>query len=290
VPSLLSEDALKRAIEHITKFGDTDIFPHLVEIVFIQEVKDKVIQELRQLDLDNFSPAQAVETISPKSRYGFRIVHQPLLLEALLYTAAVVEVSGDLEKLKRPLNEFGPFGYRFSPDGNGSLFIKDRSYRDWLKWQSAEVKDNNYTHVITTDIADYYQRIYMHRIENCLDTATAKKGIKRFIEKTIKQIRSRQSHGIPVGGTASRILAEAILADTDNALADEGIKSSRFVDDFRIFVQPNQNPYVSVREHIESWESFVIQEWWPDSRGVTTCGPQRTAHATTAGDCATRVI
>jgi hypothetical protein len=28
-------------------------------------------------------------------------------------------------------------------------------------------------------------------------------------------------------------------------------------------------PLVSVREHIESLESFVIQEWWPDSRRVT---------------------
>src|SRR5205814_1211008 len=26
---------------------------------------------------------------------------------------------------------------------------------------------------------------------------------------------------------------------------------------------------VSIREHIESLESFVIQEWWPDSRRVT---------------------
>jgi len=42
---------------------------------------------------------------------------------------------------------------------------------------------------------------------------------------------------------------------------------------------------VSVREHIESLESFVIQEWWPDSRRVTdvdgeeprTLRPQRIA-------------
>jgi hypothetical protein len=26
---------------------------------------------------------------------------------------------------------------------------------------------------------------------------------------------------------------------------------------------------VSVREHLESYGSFVIQEWWPDSRRVT---------------------
>ena len=42
---------------------------------------------------------------------------------------------------------------------------------------------------------------------------------------------------------------------------------------------------VSIREHIESLESFVIQEWWPDSRRVTdvdgeeprTLRPQRIA-------------
>jgi hypothetical protein len=243
VATYLTEAALRRAVDHLTKYGDTDVFPHLVEIVFLHETKEKVVQELMQLDLDNFTPAQAVETISPKSRYGFRIVHQPLLLEALLYTAAVIEVADDLEKLKRPLDEYGPFGYRFATDGNGSVFRNDRTFRDWLIWQSEHVTENDYPYVIATDIADFYQRIYMHRIENCLDTATANKGVKRFIEKLIRQVRSRQSYGIPVGGTASRILAEAILADSDNALADENIKATRFVDDFRIFVQPGQSPY-----------------------------------------------
>jgi hypothetical protein len=243
VTTYLTKKSINRAIDHIIKFGDTDVFPHLVEIVFLNEMRERIVQELSQLDLDNFSPAQAVETISPKSRYGFRIVHQPLFLEALLYTAAVIEIADDLEKLKRPIGEFGPYGYRFLSDGDGSLFHKDRNYRDWLTWQSGKLETGEYTHVITTDIADFYQRIYMHRIENCLDTATANKGIKKFIEKLIKQIRSRQSHGIPVGGTASRIIAEAVLADSDNALADENIESTRFVDDFRIFVRSNQNPY-----------------------------------------------
>jgi hypothetical protein len=239
----LSKHAIARAIDHLTKFGDTDIFPHFVEIVFLHEMKDKVVEEIAQLDLDNFSPTQAVETIAPKSRYGFRIVHQPHFLETLLYTAAVVEIADDLEKLKRPLNEFGPFGYRFSAGGDGSLFLKERNYRDWLEWQLKEAEADGVVEVIATDIADYYQRIYIHRIENCLDSATANKGIKKFIEKTIKQIRSRQSHGIPVGGTASRILAEATLADSDSALADESYKCTRFVDDMRIFVREGQNAY-----------------------------------------------
>jgi hypothetical protein len=67
--------------------------------------------------------------------------------------------------------------------------------------------------------------------------------VKRFIEKLIKQVRSKQSYGIPVGGTASRLVAEAVLADSDSALADEQIEFSRFVDDFRIFVKEGQAPY-----------------------------------------------
>jgi Histidine kinase-, DNA gyrase B-, and HSP90-like ATPase len=41
---------------------------------------------------------------------------------------------------------------------------------------------------------------------------------------------------------------------------------------------------VSVREHIESPESFVIHWWWPDSRRGHRCGRRRTADVTTAAN------
>src|SRR6266496_2798822 len=39
---------------------------------------------------------------------------------------------------------------------------------------------------------------------------------------------------------------------------------------------------VSVRKHIESLESVVIQRWWPDSGEGHRCGRRRTANVTTA--------
>src|SRR6266446_1909363 len=42
---------------------------------------------------------------------------------------------------------------------------------------------------------------------------------------------------------------------------------------------------VSVRRVLESYESSVIQEWWPDSRRGHRCGRARTAPATTAASC-----
>jgi hypothetical protein len=239
----VSKAAVERAIDHIIRYGDTDVLPFLPENTFLSEKRDAITKEVSSLNLDEFMPMQAVEIISPKSRYGFRIVHQLPLLETLLFTAAIIEIGSSLEKIKRPKQEFGPFAYRFDPRGSASLFGEGHSYRDWLQWQFDLLSTEAFDAVIYTDIADYYQRIYLHRIENILDSATNKRGINEFITRLIKQIRSRQSHGIPVGGSAARVLAEALLSDTDNALADEGFEFTRYMDDYRIFVREGQSAY-----------------------------------------------
>ncbi|WP_028347640.1 RNA-directed DNA polymerase [Bradyrhizobium murdochi] len=258
----LSTGSIERAIEHISTFGDTDVFPHPIETAFLVEQKTGIAAELSALDLETFEPAQAIETIAPKSRWGFRIVHQLPLLETLLFTAAAIEIGADVENIKRPLDEFGPFGYRFdSTKADASLFVTHRSYKDWLQWQREQIKQNAFVYVVATDIADFYQRIYFHRIENILDVATDRKGIKSFIEKLIKRIRGKQSYGIPVGGSASRIIAEAILSDADSALADEGIVFTRFVDDYRIFLKADQMPYVTLAflaEHLATTEGLSL--------------------------------
>ena len=219
------------------------MLPHPIESVFLSEKKIEVVEELSKLDLNLFNPTQAIETIAPKSKLGFRIIHQLPLVETVLFTAAIVEIGSDLEKLKRPLAEFGPYAYRFVDDDSPSLFLADRTYKKWLEWQRATIERNSYSYIILTDIADFYQRIYFHRIENILDTATEKHGVTKFIKKLIKQIRSKQTHGIPVGGNASRLIAEVVLSDTDSALADEEYVFTRYVDDFRLFIQAGESPY-----------------------------------------------
>jgi DNA end-binding protein Ku len=47
---------------------------------------------------------------------------------------------------------------------------------------------------------------------------------------------------------------------------------------------------VSVRRVLESYESSVIQGWWPDSRRGHRCGRARTAPVTTAASCDIRAI
>jgi hypothetical protein len=86
-----------------------------------------------------------------------------------------------------------------------------------------------------TDISDFYSRIYIHRVENVLTENGAPPKAANFALKVLKKIRAEQSFGLPVGPAASRIMAEALLIDTDTFMQSEGWDATRFVDDIRLF-------------------------------------------------------
>ena len=138
----LSSLSLAHATKHLCKYGDTDVFPHLPELDFLREQETEVIKELAALDLDTYSPGGAFEALGPKSRYGFRIVHQLPLHDAILLLAAVVEIGSLIEAYRPGAEGIEAFSYRFAPDGKGSLFRVDRTYKEWLRAQIAFVQGN----------------------------------------------------------------------------------------------------------------------------------------------------
>ncbi|MEM7168743.1 MAG: reverse transcriptase domain-containing protein [Pseudomonadota bacterium] len=241
----VDEFSLKLAIRHLCRYGDTDIFPHLPELAFLSDAEDQIVSELSNLDLDSYTPHGSLEALSPKSRYGFRIVHQLQYLDTLLFLACVVQIGDRIEAKRQPQRLARTFSYRFSADLElGQIFRKDRTFKDWLNRQNNILEKNGkYKSVVCTDISDFYSRINFHRLENLLDDVAPGEGSSRFIKKLIKVIRAKQSFGIPVGGSAARLLAELALLDTDQALKDQGLKTSRFVDDFRVFLDDTGNPY-----------------------------------------------
>jgi hypothetical protein len=165
-------------------------------------------------------------------------------LDTILLLAAVIEIGKLIEKHRAPVEGIEAASYRFSPISAGGLFRTDRTYKDWLNRQTAFVQANlKIKQVITTDISDFYARISFHRLENLLDETAPQHGAAKYIKKHIKIIRAKQSFGLPVGGSAVRLLAELALSDTDKALQNEGILATRFVDDFRIFLSAGETPY-----------------------------------------------
>jgi hypothetical protein len=240
----LSKNSINLALQHLCRFGDTDVFPHLPELLFVRDNIEKVTLELQKLDLDNYSPTNAIEALAPKSKYGFRIVHQLPLVDTILLLAAVIELGSKIENHRIDSNKIRAFSYRFEPDTKGSIFRSDRTFKEWLATQEKVLKaDLKIKKVIVSDISDFYARVNFHRLENLLDEVAAGHGAAKYIKKHIKVIRAKQSFGLPVGGSASRLLAELALSDTDKALENENRLVSRFVDDFRIFLRKDEEPY-----------------------------------------------
>lgn len=271
------------AIDHITNYGDTDIFPFPFEIKFLADCKDKVVDSLAGIDLTQYHPMSLVETLVPKSKFGFRTAHQPFPLDTVVYTALVLRIFDAVEAGRDPKENNRAFSYRKTPGLDPSLFHPERNYRNWLNVIQAKIFSEEYSHVIRTDISDYYSRIYRHRLENILESLSGERRVVKKIEGFISDWRSRQSFGLPVGSNASRLLAEAALNDTDMGLISEGYEHTRYVDDMVIFIRKGQDPYAALgylakqlseneglslniqKTKILSWDDFISSVHAPEA-------------------------
>ena len=242
----LDADYFECAVEHITVHGDTDIFPYPFELKFLKDRKADVVKELSSVDLNQYQPMSLVEALVPKSKFGFRAAHQPFPVDTVIYMALVLKIFDAVERNRDPKENDRAFSYRKIPGLDPSLFYEGRTYRNWLSVIEAKIFSDDYSHVIRTDISDYYSRIYRHRLENILDSLSGDTKTVKKIENFISYWRSRQSFGLPVGSNASRLLAEAALNDTDMGLISEGYDHTRYVDDMVIFVEKGRDPYAAL--------------------------------------------
>jgi len=237
---MISEASVRRSINHLASFGDTDLFPRLPEMRCFIERPGTIAKDCAQINIGHYMPVGAVETLTPKSWLGFRIAHQLTASDSVIYLAAMLDCAPHLEASRMPKDGNEAFAYRFNDGESLRVFEAGRGYHQWLAYLAEfGSPDNPFAEdrpAIATDISDFYQRIYFHRIENVLQDANCPKGPSDLVKKIIKVTRARQSYGLPVGSTASRLLAECLLNDTDILLKNMGVKFTRYVDDFRIAV------------------------------------------------------
>ena len=227
----LSVDSLDWALQHALSKGDTDIFPRAFEFRAIEHDWGKIRDYLSGQDVLSWTSRPLRQCLSPKRRYGFRIATQLDPLDFLILGALIYEIGEDIEA--RRLDDQTVVSYRFGPQKDGSLFEPTVGYPAFL----ARSKDmaTNCSHVVVTDIADFFPRLYLHRVEGALDNSTKKNNHVRSISQLLSQWNQTQSYGIPVGPSPSRLIAEIALDDVDKILRSEGIMFVRHMDDYRLF-------------------------------------------------------
>jgi hypothetical protein len=147
-----------------------------------------------------------------------------------------------IEKERIPVSENTVFSYSYiTPKPDGSIFDDKVNWRAFMETSRELAK--TFPFVIICDIADFYARVYHHRVDNALKWLKTKQDIVKRIVELLGKFSGDVSYGLPVGGPASRLLAELVLHNVDKLLRSEGVKFCRFVDDYRIFCATREEAY-----------------------------------------------
>lgn len=229
----LSPDSIDWAISHLDKVGDSDLFPRPLELNAVLALRGDMKRLLSSQDVSQLLPSAARRFTVPKDDLSVRQATQLNLLDSIILTALVHEYGDSIEKRRLPTSENKIFSYRFKPDPDGWLY--DRTF-DWTPfWQRCYEQSQKYSYALVLDISDFYNQIYHHTIENQLIESGLPNQAHKWILKLLESLTAKVSRGIPVGPHAAHLLAEASLIPIDNSLVSQGINFCRFVDDFVIF-------------------------------------------------------
>jgi hypothetical protein len=240
----LRPPTLDWALEHVSRFGDTDVFPTPFEYLAIQHDWSQLRDYLSDQNVIDWRVRPHRTLLAPKGRYAFRAVTQLDPLDLLIFTATVKEIAGDIESCRVPLEDNVVFSYRYCEDPEGRFFNRDVNYRSFLEAaRSILSEDPSISHVATADIADFYPRIYLHRLENALQSSISSAPHISAVMHLLSGWNGTETFGIPVGNAASRLLAEITISDIDEALLANGVPFIRFNDDYRIFALSHSEAY-----------------------------------------------
>ncbi len=260
------ERAVTLSVQNVLKEGLTDIFPHPSELKLLKNkafqrfITANVVHCVEGNSLDSLDVSQIEHVLLSKGGpFDFRRCGLIQPLDTIKYLAVALLFADELEKV-RPLKAKNiVFSYRFKP-GKGYLFDPKYNITMFKKYVSQKTRQKDTKVLVTCDIANYYDRLNLHRLESILLSLNFDKTRVKQLNELLLFWANRNSYSLPVGSNASRILAEAALLEVDNYLLSIGVKFCRFVDDYRLFA-PN-----ALTAHY--WLTQLIERLWIEGLSI----------------------
>ncbi|WP_223253694.1 RNA-directed DNA polymerase [Flavobacterium sp. LM5] len=240
------KDNFKKALQNIIRHGDTDVFPFPFERHLFDERLDDSVKILENIHKDiekalSESPPLTLVKLSQVGYYGFR---QATMIEPFwnaYFLSLVIALAENIENTRIKEEDKKVFSYRFEWNETKKSLFKESNWIDYKK-QCVEFS-KSYEVVLQTDISNFYPRINHHKLENELKRIDNITDIPKKIIKLLSVFSGTISYGLPVGGPASRILAELALNHTDFHLKARGIIFCRYADDYTIFCNSESEAY-----------------------------------------------
>lgn len=233
----LSADSLEWSIEFIESHSDGDLFPKIRELEAIRAKKDEFIGLIEGKPLTNFQPKACRRFIVPKDEISYRQATQLHPQDSILLSALIYQFGAGIENRRRSRNEV--FSYRFSPSLDEGLYSSKTAWNDF--WSAAYRKSRNSSVVLYCDIADFYNQIYHHTVENQLIESGFPNQAIKWLISLLESTTAGVSRGVPIGPHAVHLIAESTLIPVDNSLATNGLDFIRYADDIIIFCESKKS-------------------------------------------------
>jgi hypothetical protein len=245
----LTADQLDLSLSAVLVHGYGDFFPDPPELSLLVNEWDSIRGELARVDLDQYDGHDVIFTFAPKSRFNVRRVALLHPYDLIFYTGLVLALRAGITSSRLPVREKRVFSYHAEGAADGFLYTDRPGYTEFRQEISRRVKKSPECYVGIADIADFYPRIYQHRLVNAIQAAC---GVSlqdhiRVLGKMLSRFSENVSYGIPIGPAASRPLGEAILIDVDSTLLSFDIDFLRFTDDYVIFARAPEDAEYGIR-------------------------------------------
>ncbi|MFH2059243.1 MAG: RNA-directed DNA polymerase [Pseudomonadota bacterium] len=262
-------DLFDQAIDNISRYGDTDIFPFPIENSLFYDIKKDVKRLLQKIDkefqkyIEDY-PVEKHSSCIPVGIGGYRWATQidPIWNAYFLYL--VLSIHEDIETSRISIAKDVVHSYRVNIDSDYPKFFDPKyNWRTFMDKTMEFAELEEFKFVVKFDIGDFYNRVYHHRLENILNRITSNTIAVKRIMTILKSLSLNASYGLPIGGNASRILAELLLTSTDNFIINKRIAFCRFVDDFVMFAPSKEEAFSylnSVADYLLKNEGLSIQK------------------------------
>lgn len=232
----LQAASLEWAVDFVQAHSDGDLFPKVLEIDAVVAEKTHFVNQLAGSDLSTFPPGSCRRFIVPKDEVSYRQATQLDPQDSIILSALIFQFGQQIEDLRLP--ETKVFSYRFNPTLPDGLYSNKTAWNNF--WTAAASHSAKHSHILYCDIADFYNQIYHHTVENQLISAGLPNQAVNWIVGLLKSTTAGVSRGVPVGPHPIHLIAEATLIPIDNSLVAAGVRFIRYADDIIVFCKSDR--------------------------------------------------
>lgn len=228
--------SLEWAVDFVHAHSDGDLFPKVLEIDAVLAEKSHFVGQVANSDLSAFPPGSCRRFIVPKDEVSYRQATQLDPQDSIILSALVFQFGQKIESLRLPATQV--FSYRFNPTQLDGLYSSKTAWNDF--WTAAANQAAKFSHILYCDIADFYNQVYHHTVENQLISAGLPNQAIKWIVSLLESTTAGVSRGVPVGPHPIHLIAEATLIPIDNSLKAAGVRFLRYADDIVIFCKSDR--------------------------------------------------